>query len=91
MISTRLALGPRAWSRQAARAFSSSESYDVVIVGGGPGGYVAAIKASQLGLKTACVERARGVHGCCVSKTPRCFKECPPRCDVSASRACENR
>ena len=30
--------------------------YDVVVVGGGPGGYVAAIKASQLGLKTACVE-----------------------------------
>jgi pyruvate/2-oxoglutarate dehydrogenase complex dihydrolipoamide dehydrogenase (E3) component len=34
----------------------SSERYDVVVVGGGPGGYVAAIKASQLGLKTACVE-----------------------------------
>ena len=30
--------------------------YDVVVIGGGPGGYVAAIKASQLGLKTACVE-----------------------------------
>ena len=38
-----------------ARALSS-ERYDVVVVGGGPGGYVAAIKASQLGLKTACVE-----------------------------------
>ena len=30
--------------------------YDVVVIGGGPGGYVAAIKASQLGLKTACIE-----------------------------------
>ena len=30
--------------------------YDVVIIGGGPGGYVAAIKAAQLGLKTACIE-----------------------------------
>jgi dihydrolipoamide dehydrogenase len=30
--------------------------YDVIVIGGGPGGYVAAIKASQLGLKTACVE-----------------------------------
>jgi dihydrolipoamide dehydrogenase len=30
--------------------------YDVVVIGGGPGGYVTAIKASQLGLKTACVE-----------------------------------
>ena len=30
--------------------------YDVVVIGGGPGGYVAAIKASQLGLKTVCIE-----------------------------------
>ena len=30
--------------------------YDVIVIGGGPGGYVAAIKASQLGLKTACIE-----------------------------------
>ena len=32
-------------------------SFDVVVVGGGPGGYVTAIRAAQLGLKTACVER----------------------------------
>ncbi|WP_343403148.1 FAD-dependent oxidoreductase, partial [Caldilinea sp.] len=31
--------------------------YDVVVVGSGPGGYVAAIRAAQLGLKTAIVER----------------------------------
>ena len=31
--------------------------YDVLVIGGGPAGYVAAIKASQLGLKTACVEK----------------------------------
>ena len=31
--------------------------YDVVVIGGGPGGYVAAIKASQLGLKTAVIEK----------------------------------
>ena len=31
-------------------------AYDVVIIGSGPGGYVAAIKAAQLGLKTACIE-----------------------------------
>ena len=30
--------------------------YDVVVIGSGPAGYVAAIRASQLGLKTACVE-----------------------------------
>ncbi|MDP5346885.1 MAG: FAD-binding protein, partial [Paracoccaceae bacterium] len=31
-------------------------SYDVIIIGAGPGGYVAAIRCAQLGLKTACVE-----------------------------------
>jgi len=34
-----------------------SEKYDVVVIGAGPGGYVAAIRAAQLGLKTACVEK----------------------------------
>ena len=35
----------------------SAQSFDVIVIGGGPGGYVAAIKAAQLGLKTAVVER----------------------------------
>ncbi|MCB2205314.1 dihydrolipoyl dehydrogenase [bacterium] len=43
-----------------------AESYDVVVVGGGPGGYVAAIRASQLGLKTACVE-AKHLGGICLN------------------------
>ena len=30
--------------------------YDVIVIGGGPGGYVASIRCAQLGLKTACVE-----------------------------------
>ncbi|NND92387.1 MAG: dihydrolipoyl dehydrogenase [Granulosicoccus sp.] len=34
-----------------------AEIYDVIVIGGGPAGYVAAIRASQLGLKTACVEK----------------------------------
>jgi len=34
-----------------------SEKYDVVVIGAGPGGYVAAIRCAQLGLKTACIER----------------------------------
>ncbi|WPO98600.1 dihydrolipoyl dehydrogenase [Pseudomonas sp. HR96] len=34
-----------------------SQKFDVVVIGAGPGGYVAAIKAAQLGLKTACVEK----------------------------------
>jgi dihydrolipoamide dehydrogenase len=39
------------------------ERYDVLVIGAGPGGYVAAIRASQLGLKTACVERWIGKEG----------------------------
>ncbi|MAF15038.1 MAG: hypothetical protein CMG93_03550, partial [Marinomonas sp.] len=34
-----------------------SEKFDVIVIGGGPGGYVAAIRAAQLGLKTACIEK----------------------------------
>ena len=34
-----------------------SDQYDVIVLGSGPGGYVAAIRAAQLGLKTAIVER----------------------------------
>src|SRR5271163_342530 len=34
-----------------------ADSYDLVVIGGGPGGYTAAIRAAQLGLKTACVEK----------------------------------
>jgi len=41
-------------------------SYDVIVIGSGPGGYVAAIRASQLGLKTAIVERAE-LGGICLN------------------------
>ena len=40
-----------------------SEQFDVVVIGGGPGGYVAAIRAAQLGLKTACVDAYIGKDG----------------------------
>ncbi|KAJ3297436.1 dihydrolipoamide dehydrogenase precursor [Borealophlyctis nickersoniae] len=49
------------------RGYASSGEYDVVVVGGGPGGYVAAIKASQLGLKTACVEGRGALGGTCLN------------------------
>jgi dihydrolipoamide dehydrogenase len=39
------------------------DNFDVVVIGGGPGGYVAAIRAAQLGFKTACVERWRDDAG----------------------------
>jgi len=54
-------------ARLVARALSSAEQYDVVVIGGGPGGYVAAIKASQLGLKTACVESRGTLGGTCLN------------------------
>ena len=40
--------------------------YDVVVIGSGPGGYVAAIRCAQLGLRTACVERAE-LGGICLN------------------------
>ena len=40
---------------------------DVVVIGGGPGGYVAAIKAAQLGLKTACIEKRGTLGGTCLN------------------------
>ena len=41
----------------------SDDSFDLVIIGGGPGGYVAAIRAAQLGMKTACVEARKTLGG----------------------------
>lgn len=40
-----------------------TDSFDVVVIGGGPGGYVAAIRAAQLGLKTACIDKYIGKSG----------------------------
>jgi dihydrolipoamide dehydrogenase len=46
----------------------SSPSYDCVVIGSGPGGYVAAIRAAQVGLKTAVVEREDTVGGRCLNE-----------------------
>ncbi len=42
-------------------------TFDLVIIGGGPGGYVCAIRAAQLGLKTACVESRGALGGTCLN------------------------
>ena len=42
-------------------------NFDLVVVGGGPGGYVCAIRASQLGLKTACIESRGALGGTCLN------------------------
>ncbi|KAL0376320.1 UNVERIFIED_CONTAM: Dihydrolipoyl dehydrogenase 1, mitochondrial [Sesamum calycinum] len=56
------------YSRILSRGFASgSDDNDVVVIGGGPGGYVAAIKAAQLGLKTTCIEKRGTLGGTCLN------------------------
>ncbi len=42
------------------------ETFDLVVIGAGPGGYVAAIRAAQLGMKVACVEKEKALGGTCL-------------------------
>ncbi|CAG8437782.1 15276_t:CDS:10 [Acaulospora morrowiae] len=60
---------PRAIAAIGHRLFATSteSEYDIVVIGGGPGGYVAAIKAAQLGLKTACIEKRGSLGGTCTN------------------------
>ncbi|NFV80893.1 dihydrolipoyl dehydrogenase [Magnetospirillum aberrantis] len=62
----------------------SENTFDVVVIGGGPGGYVAAIRAAQLGLKTACVEKRGALGGTCLNVG--CI---PSKALLSASHAYE--
>jgi len=45
----------------------SDQEFDVIVIGSGPGGYVCAIRAAQLGLKTACVEKRATLGGTCLN------------------------
>lgn len=54
-------MNPKNWSKLLADTI-----YDVVVIGGGPGGYTAAIRAGQLGLKTALVEKESKLGGTCL-------------------------
>ncbi|MEM6507770.1 MAG: FAD-dependent oxidoreductase, partial [Planctomycetota bacterium] len=47
-------------------ADQNEQTFDLVVIGGGPGGYVGAIRAAQLGMKVACVERDR-LGGVCLN------------------------
>ena len=44
----------------------ATKKHDLVVIGGGPGGYVAAIRAAQLGLDTACIESEKALGGTCL-------------------------
>ncbi|HPF77881.1 MAG TPA: dihydrolipoyl dehydrogenase [Alphaproteobacteria bacterium] len=44
-----------------------SDSYDLIVIGSGPGGYVCAIRAAQLGMKVACVEKRATLGGTCLN------------------------
>src|SRR5580765_3850346 len=44
-----------------------ADTFDLVVIGGGPGGYVAAIRAAQLGMRTACIEKYPTLGGTCVN------------------------
>jgi dihydrolipoamide dehydrogenase len=45
----------------------SDQSFDVIVIGGGPGGYIAAIRAAQLGMSVACVEKRASLGGTCLN------------------------
>src|SRR5690349_7397230 len=47
--------------------FMAEFDFDVLVIGSGPGGYVAAIRAAQLGLKTGCVESRETLGGTCLN------------------------
>jgi dihydrolipoamide dehydrogenase len=46
---------------------AQKENFDLIIIGSGPGGYVAAVRAAQLGLKTACIEKEDRLGGVCLN------------------------
>ena len=50
-----------------ARLYSTQHDADLVVVGSGPGGYVGAIKAAQLGMKTICIEKNPTLGGTCLN------------------------
>src|SRR6056297_1331815 len=46
---------------------ADEKQYDLVVIGAGPGGYVAAVRAAQLGMKTACVDKEARLGGICLN------------------------
>ena len=46
---------------------SNIVEYDLIVIGGGPGGYVAAIRAAQLGINVMCIEKRKSFGGTCLN------------------------
>ena len=46
---------------------TDKKQYDLIVIGGGPGGYVAAIRAAQLSLKVLCIEKRKSLGGTCLN------------------------
>lgn len=69
LVQTQRGTTTRSWQNLFRKEYASeaNQEYDIVVVGGGPGGYVAAIKAAQLGLKAACVEGRGSLGGTCLN------------------------
>lgn len=59
-------VGQQSLARRGLPKVSSMANYDLAIIGGGPGGYVAGIRAAQLGMKTVCIER-EALGGVCLN------------------------
>ena len=45
----------------------AKQDYDLIVIGGGPGGYLAAIRAAQLGMKVVCVDEREQLGGTCLN------------------------
>ncbi|HAL2841854.1 TPA: FAD-dependent oxidoreductase [Escherichia coli] len=54
-----------------------STIFDVAVMGGGPGGYVAALRAAQNGLSVVCIDDGVNAHRCC--NLPNCTRKCSMR------------
>src|SRR5256714_7868868 len=52
--------------REAFTELSANDTFDLIIIGSGPGGYVAAVRAGQLGLRTAIIEKDKNLGGTCL-------------------------
>lgn len=67
-ILSRITIASSTGANQTVRNLSTPTlDADLVVIGGGPGGYVAAIKASQIGMKTVCVEKRETLGGTCLN------------------------